>query len=128
MYFNVFFKLIKVHLLVSDLYIYQKVGATIKKKVALLSMSFIKPCNHSYHVVFLYLKSHKINLILLCLSYTVCSSGLQTKYSKSLIIIIVMCAGNIINSRIVCVVEPCSYSGHTVSSPMLCSALCPSLL
>ena len=29
--FNVFFKLIKVHLLVSELYIYQMNGATIKK-------------------------------------------------------------------------------------------------
>ena len=71
---------------------------------------------------------NKLNTTSVSVSYTVCSSGLQTKYSKSLIIINVMCAGNIINSRIVCVVEPCSYSGYTVSSPLLCSAVCPNLL
>jgi len=31
--FNVFFRLKKVHLLVSEIYIYQNAGATIKKKL-----------------------------------------------------------------------------------------------
>ena len=87
-------------------------------------MSFIKPCNHSYPVIFLCLKSqNKLNT---SVSYAVCSSGLQTKYSKSLIIIIVLCVGTIINSRLVCIVEPYSYSGHVVvlSFALLSVLLC----